>query len=76
MFRFLFEFNDPSGIVCVHDTEAACLLHRNFDYSDGRVSIAFFVVSEHLCVIHFVDMVSGENQKIFRRVCIDEIDIL
>ena len=65
VFRFFFEFNDTSVTVCVHDTETACFLHRYFDNSDGSVCIHFLVVIQHLVIIHLVDMVAGENQKIF-----------
>ena len=34
------------------------------------------VIIQHLCIIHFVDVVTGKDQKIFRILGIDEIDIL
>ena len=66
VFRFLFEFNDAPGLICIHDAEAARLFHRHFDDSDRCVRLALLVVCEHFCIIHFIDMVAGKDQEIFR----------
>jgi len=34
------------------------------------------VECKHLCVVHFVNVVAGENQKILRSKFIDKIDVL
>jgi len=61
MFRFFFEFNDASSPVRIHDTEAAGFLHRYFNDCNGSICIHFFVVIQHFIIIHFINMVTGEN---------------
>lgn len=42
----------------------------------GRVRVVGFVVRQHLGIIHFVNVVAGQNQHIFRFHLIQEVDIL
>ena len=76
VFRLLFEINDTACFVCIHDTKTACFLHRYADDCDGRVGIVCFMLGKHLGIIHFIDMVSGKYKQIFRRICINKINIL
>ena len=76
MLRLFLEFYNTSGFICVHDTKTAGLLHRDLNNCDGCVSIGFLMSCQHFVIVHFVNMISGKNQNIFRIKFIDEIDIL
>ena len=76
MLRFLFEFYDTSGFISVHDTETACFFHRNSDNCDGCICLCFFVGCKHLVIVHFINMVTGKNENVFRIKFINEINIL
>ena len=34
------------------------------------------MIIEHLIVVHLVNVVAGENKKIFRIILVDEVDVL
>ena len=75
--RFFFKFyNLVCLAICIHDSETACFFHWNFDNGDSSICFAFFVECKHFSIIHFINMVTGKNQKIFRCERIDKIDIL
>ena len=76
VFRLLFKFYDASCFIGVHDTESARFFHRNFNDCDCRVGFTLFVECEHPCIVHFVNMVAGENKKIFRRIRVDKVYVL
>ena len=76
MLRLLFNLGYRAVVVDEHQTEARSLLPRNFEGSDGAVGVLFFVIGEHLGVVHLVDVVAGENKNIFGRVAVDEVDVL
>ena len=73
---FFFEFVDLVAFFCIHDTEAACFIHGNFHNSD-RCCCAFFLMeTKHFGIVHFVNVVTGQDDYIFRIVVVDEIDVL
>ena len=76
MLRLFLEFHDTVCFIRVHNTEAACFLHRYRQYGDRCIGIACLVVGKHLGIIHLVNMISRQNQNILRIVAVDEIDIL
>ena len=76
MLRFLFQLGYRAVVVDEHQTEARSLLPRNFEGSDGAVGVLLFVIGEHLGVVHFIDVVAGENKNIFGRIAVDEVDVL
>ena len=43
---------------------------------DGTVGVALLVEAEHSGVVHFIDMVAGEDQHVVRVIAFDERDIL
>ena len=65
LFRLLFKLIDRPVRAGVHDTEAGRLCHRHIAHGDGAVGLVLLVEAEHPRVVHLVDMVAGENQKIF-----------
>ena len=48
----------------------------DFDCGDGDVGAGFDVLLEHRLVIHFVDVVAGENEDVIRLLAADRIDVL
>ena len=76
MLRLLFKLGYRAVLVDEHQTEARSLLPRNFEGSDGAVGVLLFVIGEHLGVVHFIDVVAGENKNIFGRIAVNEVDVL
>ena len=62
--------------IGVENTETAGFAQGHVPYSDGAGGFIFFVVSHHCVVVHFVDMVTGENHHIIRLEALDKINIL
>ena len=69
MLRFFFKFGNSSVSVCDHDTKTACFFDRYRHTCDGHICMVCFVIVKHHLVIHFVNVVAGKNQNIFRIVC-------
>ena len=66
VFRFLLEFHDAVIVAGVHDTETAGFLHGNLDNCNSGICLMLDMVVKHLCIIHFIDVVTGKDQKVFR----------
>ena len=76
VFRFFFKLGDPSCSVGDHNTETACLLDRHRHTGDSYICLICLMVIKHHFVIHLVDMVTGENQNVFRIVGLHVCHIL
>ena len=78
-FRFLGLFREPDHLVLfVHREHAklASSLSRHLDAADRDIRLAFDVVGQHRPVIHFVDVIPGQNQHEVGFVGADDIQIL
>ena len=53
---------------------ASCDVH--FDRGHGHIGAGIHVLLKHLLVIHFVDVVAGENDDVARVLAADGINIL
>ena len=62
--------------VSVHNTETAGFLKRNLDNGDGSIGLSLFMEGKHLVIIHFINVVTGKYQKIFRIILIYKINVL
>ena len=49
---------------------------RDFEGGDGDVCAGFDVLLEHLLIIHFVDVIAGEDEDEVRLLAADRIDVL
>ncbi|MGY3356921.1 hypothetical protein ACVWZK_003584 [Bradyrhizobium sp. GM0.4] len=60
----------------MHDAEAGRFLARHLQAADGDVGAAVDVLAQHHLVIHFIDMVAGENDDEAAGVGFDDVDVL
>ena len=60
----------------IADAEAAGLFHRDRDGCHGADGARILVRLQHLCIIHAIDMVAGQDQNVIRIILVDEIHIL
>ena len=60
----------------VDHAEAGSFLGGDLDGGESDVGGGIFVLAHHLAVIHFVDVVAGENQHVFRLLGADGINVL
>ena len=63
-------------LIRIHYTEAAGLFHGYADDSYRCVRFTLLMILEHLCIVHFINMVPGEYEQVFRIIVIDKVDIL
>ena len=60
----------------VHNAEAAGFFDRHITNSDGAVSTGLFVVVDHSGIVHLINMVTGEDQHIFRIKTLNKGNVL
>ena len=51
-------------------------MQRNLDNANRDIGLVFRVGSDHRAVVHFVDMISGQDQDLIGAVFTNFIDIL
>src|SRR5277367_1432811 len=74
---FFLEADDAPVLVGFeHAKTAGSLLGRDFERGDGDIRAGFNVLLEHLLVIHFVDVVAGEDEDEVGLFRADGIDVL
>ena len=74
--RLFLKFHNAVFRIRVHDAEAVCFRHGHLQNGDGGIRPFFHVVAQHGGIIHFIDMVAGKDQHIFRGIPLDEADVL
>ena len=62
----LLEFVDGAVLAGIHDTEAAGLCQWDRAHGDGAVGLHLLVVAQHGGIVHFIDVVAGEDHHILR----------
>src|SRR5690554_2723603 len=72
----LLEINDSRLLVHLEYAKSLRILYGYIDASNGHICLAAYMISQHLPIIHFVDMVSGKNQHIFRHHLAKNVQIL
>ena len=70
------ELRNGIPVIYIHNAEAACLLPGDLHNGDGAVSPGLLMTAEHPGVVHFIDMVAGEDGHIVRVIQVYEADIL
>src|SRR5277367_3395034 len=74
---FFLEADDAPVFVGLEDAETAgSFLGRDFEGGDSDVRTGLDVLLEHLLIIHFVDMVAGEDEDEIGLFGADGIDVL
>ena len=74
--RFFDEGGDAVVLVHRHHAEAAGFQARHLDAAYGDVGAALNVLRQHFAVVHFVDMVAGQQDHVLRVVAFDDVDVL
>ena len=74
--RLLFKLYDIACLIRIHDPEAARFLDRHRTDRDRRVRSLINVRLQHLVIVHLIDVVAGQDQKIFRIILVNKINIL
>ena len=72
----LFELADIPVLTQVHNAEAGGLLHGNLQNRDGAGGVFLNVLTQHGGIVHFVDVVTGENQHVVGVVAFNEPHVL
>jgi len=77
MSGLFFEADDAPVLVDFNDAELVGGLGRgNLDGADGDVRAGIEMLLEHLGIVHFVDVIAGEDKNIFRAFAADGVDVL
>ena len=73
---FLLKFIDLVVLVHVHNAEAGSLLQSDLQHGDGAGRAALLMQVQHIGIVHFIDMVAGQDDHILRIIQIQEANIL
>ena len=74
--RFLVEANDRIGFIDRHHAEGFSLLARHLQRGDGQIGFVGAMLIDHRFVVHFVDVVAGEDQHFLGTFFFDGVNIL
>src|ERR1700676_2414206 len=75
--RLFLEADDAPIFIGFNDPELASRFGgKNFDGSYGNVGAGQHMLLQHLGVVHFVDVIAGENENIFGAFAADGINVL
>ena len=74
--RFFLKFRDLIVVIRDQDSETACFLDRHRHSGNRDIRIIRFVIFQHDLIIHFVDVVTGKDQNVFRIVGLHVLQIL
>ena len=76
LWRLFHKLEDAALTVDGHHAERRSFGARDFDAAHGALGPAVDVVLEHDGVVHFVDMVPGQDHYILRLVGLNDVDVL
>ena len=74
--RFFHERENAVVLVDMHDAEAGRLAARYFKTADRHIGALVHMLLQHRLVIHFINMVAGEQHDIFRVIALDDVEVL
>ena len=74
--RLLDEIDDAPLFVDVHHAEAARFLARHREAAHAAWIALGHVVGQHECVVHLVDVVSGEHDDVVGAIAVDDVLVL
>ena len=75
-FRLFLKFVNLIAVLGIHNAEAVCFLHRHLHNGNRCRCIVRLMEGKHLGIIHFINVVTGKNQHIFRIIAVDKVNIL
>lgn len=70
------ELSDPVGVVDRHHAEGRCIRKRDLDTAHRHVGAGFDMLLQQKGVVLLIDVISGEDENVFRRIALDDVDIL
>ena len=70
------ERGDVVVLVHGHNAEADRLHPRHFEAGDGDVRAGLAMLLQDQLVVHLVDVVAGQDDHVFGRVALDDVDVL
>src|SRR4029077_6920902 len=76
LLRLLFKAGDAAALINVHDAEAITLARVNKNGGQRDVSACGQVLVHHELVIHFVNVIAGEDDHMLTLLAADGINIL
>jgi hypothetical protein len=75
-FRFLGELDDAAFAVDRHHSEAGRFVQRHLDAAHRNLRAFLDVMREHAAVVHFVDVVAGQDQHMRRLMRANDVEVL
>ncbi len=77
LLRLLFEADDAPVFVHFDYAKLLCrFMGGNLDGANGHVRGGLQMLLQHLGVIHFVNVIAGKNENVFRSLAADGINVL
>jgi len=76
MLRLFSKFNNSIMLIHSHDTKLFGFFQRDFKTANRQISLILRMSGQHHTIIHFINMIPGQNQYIFRFMCSDNIQVL
>ena len=74
--RFFIETGDAMFAIDGHHPKAGGFMQGHLDHTDGYICLFLGVKSDHRAVVHFIDMVAGQDQHMLRLMLSHQIQIL
>ena len=60
----------------MHDAEGRGFVQADFQAADRHVGVLLDVLHQHRLVVHLVDVIAGQDDEVFGRVALDDVDVL
>ncbi len=74
--RLLMKGHDPVVLIHRHDAEGARLIEADGQTGDGHFGPGLVVVLQHRAVVHPVDVISGQDERIRGAATLQQVKIL
>ena len=76
VFRLFEKGDDPVGFVNVHHAKAGGLFQRHLKAANGDIGLLLNMLLQHLLIVHFIYMVTGEQHYMRWRIRFNNINVL
>jgi len=70
------EFFDREILVDAHDAEALAFFYRNVQGADDDVRVLGNEPMKHFHVVHFINVIPGEDEDVFRLIGVEQEQVL
>ena len=75
-FWLLVKLIDGAVRIGVQDAKPRGFFHWHFNFGNGAGCVVLLMVSNHLGVVHLINVVTGKNHNIIRVVTVNKCDVL